>query len=364
MKGGIFMRLNICMLGPSGAGKTSMMTAIFMDARRKLVTHPSQIKIYPDSEETTQKIQAAISQFEWTLRLESSEVAVLPGNAAMSEYKFRFHIPNSPQPIDVNILDYPGGWLGTENFQLVEQHVQDSLATLVPIPADLLLEWYRNSKINPNEDIYKYVTEVLQPDDVCAAIKNWVDHRCSRAKKSLLMFVPIRCEHCFADNCCNGNLGRELQEAVEQMYISRLDFSDEQKANIKTIIHAVDTYGVVELENVTWNANAQRPHLLSKFRRVEQAPRAKTKGAYEILSAIIHFKMKEYADRLNTSIGDIEQTISQRGIFKKVLVAIFGDKEKAKLNALSAEEIAILSSMEVLSDVANECDAVRTREIN
>ena len=103
------MRLNICMLGPSGAGKTSMMTAIFMDARRKLVTHPSQIKIYPDSDETTQRIQAAISQFEWTLRLESSEVAVLSGNAAMSEYKFRFHIPNSPQPIDVNILDYRTG---------------------------------------------------------------------------------------------------------------------------------------------------------------------------------------------------------------------------------------------------------------
>ena len=345
------MRLNVCMLGPSGVGKTSMITAIFMDAKNKLISHPSKIKIFPESDETRERIEKAIAQFEHTLRLDSNEIGLIAGNATLSEYKFRFHIPDSPQPVDVKILDYPGGWLGTDDFQLIEKHVQDSLATLVPIPADVLLEWYRNFKKNPNNEISKFAETVLCPNKVCAAIKNWIESRQERTQKSLLMFVPIRCEHCFSDNGGDGDQGVDLQNAVKEMYLSRLDIPNE---TVQTEIRAIDTYGVVELQQVTW----KEQRIWSNFRRREVVAKAKPKGAYEVLSRIILFKMEEYADLLHTSIGDLEETISQRGFLKKFFIALLGDKEKAMLNSLEAEEVEMFVALKTLNDVT--CDDMHT----
>ncbi len=355
------MRIDVSMIGPSGAGKTSMLTAIFMDAKRKLIGHSSRININPDGNITVANIKNAISKFEQTISLESNTVTTIAGSGTKIEYKFRFSIPNAPQPVDVKILDYPGGWLGTEKYAEVENHIYGSSAMLIPIPADVLLELKRLK--GQNSAMYYEAEKILDIKNVKSSVLSWLSQRMKKEQKSLLIFVPIRCEHCFDDNGGNRDLSANLHDAVNVFYVNEFAFTEEQSKFLKIEVHAIDTYGVVELKDINWTNSPNGHAMLSNFVLRKNGTEIKAKGAYGILSSIIHFRLLEYAEKQGISIGELEEKIRNTGLFQKIKILLFGDSRKKELIALQEAENAAILAMDILKNVDAQSNAKRRKDI-
>ena len=138
----------IGMAGPSKAGKTSLMTAIYKEVSSRLHSNENTLGIdySPEDSATKNAINRAVSEFV-TCCAASDDVFAVPrlsGTETVSNYKFAFTIPapngEQKQRLSIDIMDYPGGLLETASFkEKVQPHLDKSIALLVPIPADILM---------------------------------------------------------------------------------------------------------------------------------------------------------------------------------------------------------------------------------
>ncbi len=329
------LEFKIGMIAPSKAGKTSLMTAIFHEMKKKLSGNTQGIQYWADSKATQNAISRAIAEFTTcTASDDVFEVPCLAGTETANNYKFAFTVPVAAgtQRLNIDIMDYPGGLLGTPEFEeKVRPHLNASSVLLVPIPADILMEWKRTDKINNTHAKKVNIISkcMLETATVVDVVKDWAKRRATQQEASLLIFAPIRCEAYFDDNGGSHDESEILHEAVEKLYIEPLNLSAEEKANIQIETHAVDTYGIVELRDISLVTADGVEELVSSFRkRLSAGNEICARGAFEVLSSIIRFRLNGYAKKLGMRRDELEKEIAERNFFVKIWSAIFGDQTK------------------------------------
>ena len=193
------LNFKFSMMAPSRAGKTSIMTAIFSEMKENLAGNKEGIQFWAADEDTKRAIQTCMANFDAAVNASDGIIKNILGNQERSiSYKFTVSVPcgEERKKCRIDIVDYPGGWLGMEDFAQLCPHLDESQAMLVPIPADILLEWNRSCGKYDREmlRINAAALEMLEVENVVLGIKDWIMRRTARRKHSILIFVPVKCE--------------------------------------------------------------------------------------------------------------------------------------------------------------------------
>ena len=360
----------IGMTAPSKAGKTSLMTAIFYEMKTRLAGNPQGIQYWADSKATQNAISRAIAEFQTcTVSDEIFAVPQLAGTETVSNYKFAFTIPadSGIQRLNIDIMDYPGGLLGTPDFaEKVMPHLTSSPVLLIPIPADILMEWKRTNGVNRNRDkrINIAAHVMLDVDNVIRVIKDWAGQREQQNENALLIFVPIRSEAYFNDNGGANDTSQLLHTAIQELYVDTLHLTPEMKKKIQIETHAVDTYGIVELRDIELKTLEEGEFLVSNFRkRLCCKNELKVKGALEVLASVIQFRLNEYAGKLGIERKTLEEEIKKRNFLESFWAWLTGDAKKQALMEYIQKHGAAFQAMAVVSQLKN-CYPAREKILN
>ncbi len=347
--------LKIGMVAPSKAGKTSLMTAIFHDMASKLAGNPRGIQYWAANPATKARIQRALAEFKTVTSSDDIfEVPRMKGTQDSGHYQFAISVPaeKGTQRIGLDILDYPGGYLGTPEFQNILPHLDESVALLVPVSADILMTWKATDKVNNQLAIRKNIAArlMLDIDETVKAVKDWAKRRAGKSQPSILVFVPVKCEAYFNDNGGRKDESDALHEAVRELYVEALGLADEGRRYIQIDTHAVDADGIVEVRDIGLAEEDGVEYLVSTFRkRLNCGNDLSVKGALDVLAAILSFYLNGVASKLGIQRSELERQLEDRNVFKNLWYKIFGNDpvKKAILDTVRDNEVAFQAIAEI-----------------
>ena len=174
--------LYFTVLGPSGAGKTTMLACMyneFEDLRSGMLV--------PDAQ-TSRIMQIAYSRLKTSANSSSSEFeTAIEGTEDMREY--RFDIKGRTETLPIRFYDFPGGWMDSskKEYAKVEEIVRKSAAILVAVNTPYVVEedgLYAEDGINgstiQNLIANSYITEDSKNNTI--------------SRNKLILLVPIKCE--------------------------------------------------------------------------------------------------------------------------------------------------------------------------
>ena len=320
----------IGMVAPTGVGKTSLLTAICDEVQQRVAEQP--LEFWPKGERTQAAMSRARAEFHSAMNTSDNLFTVpkLKPTSDITEFEYAVSmLPSKDESgtlkIAFDILDYPGSLLGTDEFaEKVTPHLRDSVALLVPISADILMDWYNTKDLNDtrNKQRNAVANMMLDVDNVLLAIRNWFGEKVRRNQKAQLYFVPVKCEKCFDDNGGRFNMVAKLHDAVCERYVNSLELNEDQRRLIQINVFYIDTYGVVELRDIDMKDGEM---LVSTFqRRTNMGKNLRTMNAYELLMNILKFQMEDklhsakdqrviYNDKLINTGTKVETTTVQLG---------------------------------------------------
>lgn len=363
------LNFKFSMMAPSRAGKTSIMTAIFSEMKESLSGNEEGIQFWAADKDTKNAIQTCKSNFDATVNSSNGIIKNILGNQDRSiSYKFTVSVPSGEErkKCRIDIVDYPGGWLGMEDFAQLCPHLNESQALLVPVPTDILLEWNRSYGREDSEmiRINAAALEMLEVENVVLGIKDWIKRRTAQRKYSILIFVPVKCEAFLNDNGGNVDRSEEIHTALQRLYIDALNITEEQKEYIQIETHAVDTYGIVVLQEVVLKNRGGRDYLESSFALRDPANRTfSRKGALEILAAILKFQLRVDCRKLEMTITNLKKIINSKNIFEQIWDFLTGCDDKDRLKSSIRENTACYRAISEISEKGKVYPA-RQRIIN
>jgi len=174
--------LYFTVLGPSGAGKTTMLACMyneFEDLRSGMLV--------PDAQ-TSRIMQIAYSRLKNSANSPSSEFeTAIEGTEDMREY--RFDIKGKTETLPIRFYDFPGGWMDSskKEYAQVQEIVRKSAAILVAINTPYVME---EDGLYAEEGISGATIQNLIANSY--ATEDSKDKTISRNK--LILLVPIKCE--------------------------------------------------------------------------------------------------------------------------------------------------------------------------
>lgn len=348
-------KLNIGMVAPTKAGKTSLMTAIFHDMAKKLAGNPQGIQYWAANPATKARIQRAIAEFKTVTSSDDIfEVPRMKGTQDSGHYQFAITVPanKGTQRISLDILDYPGGFLGTPDFQSILPHLDESIALLVPVSSEIVMTWKMTDKVNNQLAIRKNIAArlMLEIDETVKAVNDWAKRRAKNSQPSIIVFVPVKCEAYFDDNGGHKNESDVLHEAVKELYIDALDLTDEERKYIQIETQAVDTYGIVEVRDIALKEEDGVEVLVSTFRkRLNCGNEIQMKGALDVLAAVLSFYLNNLAATLGLQRSELERQLKARGFLADWWYKLFGKDpvKRAILDKIRENEVAYHAIAEI-----------------
>ena len=357
------MEIGISVVGPSGSGKTSLLTSIFEHTRKIVDSNSSKkISIYPADDDTKENVAQAAATFNRCINNNDSlEFVAAEGTKGVQKYTYSFKFGSS-EDLDINITDYPGGWLANSGFENVKEQILTSSAVLVPIPSDLLLH-LMSLDPNRNPDEWERCYIQLGIDNVLSVLNRWINTIVEKGAQGYLVFVPIRCEHCFTDNInrtCSEKF--DIFDAVKEHYISRIEFNDQARKSINVAIHAVDTYGITKLRIVDYEvienqATGEISKKLKSTFNVTVPPSNKRvptpKGSFELLSNIIKQTLEVMQNSQTQILKENRKIHESRRWYKKFWEKIFGSKTQKNIDDVTANLDALKSAYMELEEISN-----------
>ena len=236
--------IEITFLGPTGAGKTSVLAAMSEVIKQQSETAQVQLNFgaetWPRLQRTIFELQERCFRpnmhFERSIAEVTYDIGVIP--TVLSGWIEGMEVP-------VRITDYPGEWLAPEEFQKerisqVKANIAKASIIFVAIDAvGLLLSktpdyYFINERSNMARQVTNVLREVFLAD--------------TSAEPKLVMFVPIRCEKWMH----TADSQKALVDGVCEMYTEVLDMfkSDKFKHRISVVIAPVKTLGIIEFLQV------------------------------------------------------------------------------------------------------------------
>ncbi len=268
--------LKVTMLGSTGVGKTSLLTAMYEQFASNIGR--TDLQLTPDDESSAILQQRLI---ELKSLLDDFEArGGVRGTAGeptdLRSFIFGLGRKGKPPSLQLNFRDYPGGYhLATatpEKRQFVKDLLADCVAVLIAIDAPALMEvqgkW--NELINRPQQI----TDLFK-----TAYQNLESPR-------LVIFAPVRCEKYMQ----NESLSLELVDRIKEEYqgLFSLFGSGALLPNIVAVITPVQTVGSVIFSRIEMKDGY--PHF--RFRKVGHDARYNPKDSEQPLRYLLRFLLK------------------------------------------------------------------------
>ena len=365
------LKFKIGMIAPSGAGKTTLLNAIYYETRERLIGEGINIYHY-DTEElhTTDAIKEAIANFKTCIAADNFATPDVGGDVDSTDYLFEITIGTGPdmRTAIIAFKDYPGGYVDSHDFDReMADFIHQCSVILVPIASDYLMTWKTNQGKQDSFSMErtKLADKALNGVNVLPRIKEWIAARKEYDSKSFLIFVPVKCEAYFNDNEGLRDEHKTLMDAVKEYYhLEELAGNPE----IRVEISAVDTYGIVEHQNMKIVEENSKRRLQSIFRRrTKMGSDIKPLGAFNILVSALYSQLSTYSNDLSAQKDEVADdlqdiTIRRNALKEKIrnrkwyqkFIAAFYDPESPQIPFLENEIDKDKVALKLLSDKNEE----------
>jgi hypothetical protein len=274
---------SITMLGPSGVGKTSLLTSMYEQFERTIAA--TELSLMPDDKSET-LLQERLEGLKKLATAPAVEAGVGVGNSGeVRSLTFGIGKKDEPASLHLQFTDFPGGFLAAgvspEQRDRAYDLVSQSYVTMVVIDTPALMEanqrW--NDRINNPLRIGNIFQEAYQ------------DLKHPR----LVLFVPVKCEKYVQDDV----LARQMIEKIKEEYHVTFNlFAAEVLRDFVTVAVApVQTVGTVVFDSLEVRDNI--PHFL--FRRTSAPNTYHPRDTDQPLRYIMRFLLKlHYEERVQS----------------------------------------------------------------
>jgi Double-GTPase 2 len=271
--------LRVSMLGPSGVGKTSLLATMY-DRLENVIVH-ADLQVQPIEE-------AADVLYEQKIRLERlfSTDGLIPDQKAgiysttgWRAFDFRLGRRGKNATLQLEFVDYPGGWIdheaGPQEKQWVLDLLRESDAILIPIDAPALME--RNGLWHDERNRPDFVFKFIQ-----AAYENLRSPR-------LVILSPIRCERYLNDPDYEADMVEKVQLGYRKL-LGHLSFG-ELKELIAVVIAPVQTLGEIEYHG------SPKDRYFPHFRKTQPNAVYSPRDSEQPLRYLMRFAMRLHRDK-------------------------------------------------------------------
>ena len=252
--------IKVATIGPSGVGKTSLITAIIDDAQRLLAGKPVSMVA---TDETAALVHRNRDEARSALSMGEFEAA-LQGSQDMRKYHIalRAGIGRSME-IPFDVLDYPGKWMSPASQARQEiaakwedclEHIAESVMLLLPIDATVVME----ARTDEQRRAARLLLELSAVEELA---REWVKYRIKTPDEpAVLILAPLKCETYFRGGPHSAS-ATQLEKRVQEEYTYLLHAVREEleglgaeaaRPLVRTIYAPIDTYGCVELIEAEW----------------------------------------------------------------------------------------------------------------
>lgn len=246
-------------VGPSGVGKTSLISAVFLAGQDMLAG--SGVTIVADDEPTAGLIADHAHALAGVVQRGQFVSESLAANVSVVDFRLRLD-PGLPDGgIALHLKDYPGGWLDPkmrsestyvkQAWEPLKDFMLRSSVMLVPVEAPPLME-----AVTPRQN--RAVPLMLRLHDTMQVLRMWARGRgAAPDSPALVVFVPVKCET-YVRRQNDGHHVRGADRSAELYERFRTTYADCIKAvrmeapHVGMLYTPVDTLGCVDRTYVTW----------------------------------------------------------------------------------------------------------------
>ena len=288
--------VRVAMVGPRGAGKTSLLTAMY--DRFGDVVGSADLAMRPEDDSVAAMLNDRMAQLLNLINDPACEGGIL-GDAVEHIYQFaigRRGFGTANPSFKIAFHDYPGGWLAgfeqsdaeaSGNFRKIVDIVRQAEVAQIAIDTPYLME-----------DDGRYHEARNRPRAVAELLRSAYSDGDSRQAEKLVIFSPVKCERYTAT--AKGRM--ELLDRVQMEYAETFDVLKRCASNRKILvaITPVQTTGCVSFQDWMQTGDTSLP-----VRARYQVPSGN--GVYQPrdsdqpLSYIILFAMRQYKHNIASS---------------------------------------------------------------
>ncbi|NES04392.1 MAG: hypothetical protein F6K22_17075 [Okeania sp. SIO2F4] len=264
--------LKIAMMGATGVGKTSLLTAMYEQFDKTIGL--TDLQLTPD-QESNAILQERLGELKGLLDDFEATGGIL---ATTDPQSFIFDIgKKGAKPfLRLNFQDFPGSWLSSDappdRKQIVENLLQDSVAILIAVDAPALME--AKGKWHELQNRPKQIKHLF-----ASVYKEMKSPR-------LVIFAPVRCEKYMK----NPTSATRLLRSIKEGYADLLALFRHETLNpwVTTVITPVQTVGTVVFSRIEVKEN--RPHFY--FRKISHDAEYEPQDSDQPLRYLLRFVLK------------------------------------------------------------------------
>ncbi|MER5222976.1 hypothetical protein [Streptomyces flaveus] len=250
---------DIGLVGPSGVGKTSLISAMFLAGQDVLAG--SGVTVVADDDPTAGLMANHADALAGVVQRRQFVSESLTANTDVVDFRLRLD-PGLPDGgIALHVKDYPGGWLDPkarqnsartkEAWETLHDFMLRSSVLLVPVDSPSIME-----AVTPRQS--RAVPVLLRLHDTMQVLRLWARGRAAAPESpALVIFVPVKCET-YVRPAHDHHRARRSDRSAELYEQFRTTYADCVKAVRTEAPHAdmlylpVDTLGCVDRVYVTW----------------------------------------------------------------------------------------------------------------
>lgn len=239
--------LKLTMMGPRGAGKTTILTSIFSNA----IEDFAPTKLFLRGKKNTPGVTALIQRQTELSNVFSQKGDIAGVTATNKEDSFNFElgIKGGDPVVNIDIRDFPGEYLVNKKED-VKQFVAESDIIMLAIDTAYLMEG--DAALNEEMNKVELVT-------------NYFSQNSELVKNKLVLLVPLKCEKYFIEQEID-----DVADVVEKKYKDLLEFF--KNNNIASAITPIQTLGDVVFDRFVDNERQVGVSKIAKYRFANDHP--------------------------------------------------------------------------------------------
>lgn len=278
--------LKITMLGASGVGKTTLLTAMYEQFESNIGN--TNLQLTPDDESAAIlqdcliELKSLVNMpFEARGRVGIEGTEAMAGPESLRSFAFSLGRKGKAPSLNLRFYDYPGGYHSShatkEEKEFVKNTLRESTAVLIPIDAPSLME--KNGIFHEKVNRPQQVKDLLK-----AAYQNLDSPR-------LIILAPVKCEKYLR----NDKTAKKLLEKVKQGYEPLFSHFDSPSLNpwVASVITPVQTVGTVIFSHMRVDSE-NNPHF--HFRKTRHDAEYSPIDSEQPLRYLLRFLLKLHLD--------------------------------------------------------------------
>ncbi len=281
--------LQVTMLGPSGVGKTTLLTAVYDQFEENIGATDLEFK--PDDEslgiidDNLIALKSLTDVYEAKGRTGIEGTEAIAGPESLRSFLFGLGKKAQTPSMQIRFRDYPGGYhestaSGSER-KFVKELLSESAAVLIAIDAPALME--RNGK---------YHNQINRPDQIKDLFRlAYQDLDSPR----LVIFAPIKCEKYLR----NKKSTQELIDRVKEGYDRLINYfnAEQLSPHIVSVVTPVQTVGSVVFSRLEVDED-NNPRFF--FRKVKHDAEYNPQDSEQPLRYLLRFLLALHLKQRNT----------------------------------------------------------------